>query len=219
MNCSHIVFLLFCYSNKRVTPSLYFPHSPRYSFVSLQQWQRKQTRKDRYLSAPGRCCLKQQMSLFLLMANRVRWQIHWVSDIWELCTNIQTTIQHTSEISFHNRQGSRLLPKTSSFSCILWHFQDYFSLLGWTYPTGDKQASSSPESIHIHQQDHGFEMRNTNLFKSSNTKLETWRKDWDFTGHSPAQRVCPEPKVFQTGQWNHNHFLHGLSENNYKKIN
>lgn len=95
--------------------------------------------------------------------------------------NTQTTIQYTLEISFQNRQGSRLLPKTRSLSCILWGFQDYFSLLGWTSPTGDKQASSSPESIHIQKWDHGFEMRNTNLLKSSNSKLESWRKDWDFS--------------------------------------
>jgi len=137
-----------------------------------------------------------------------------------LHSKIQEIIQHPLGISFHERQGSRLPPKPRSFSCILVSLLDYFCLLGWTSTTGDKQAPSNPESIQIHHGDHGFEMGKMNLLQSSKNKPETWRKDWDILlVIHPQREYAPDLKLFQTGQWNHNHLFHNLCENILKKIN
>lgn len=95
-----------------------------------------------------------------------------------LHSKIEETVQYPLGISFRERQGSRLLPKPTSFSYILLSLLDYFYLLGQPTTSRNKQAPSNLESIHIRHGVHGFEMGKTNL-----SAVQQWArnviKDWE----------------------------------------
>lgn len=137
---------------------------------------------------------------------------YWVAKRYlrTLHAKIQEIVQYLLGVSFHDRQGSRLLPTPRPFSSwttstycnkhpSLETSKNHLTLKASTYITRSWTWDGEDKPVTVHQE----QPRNL-------------KNLGDFAGHSPAERIWPGSKtvsIVEKKKWNCNHLFHDPSEN------